>query len=246
MNYFGLSDKGQYRTENQDCFEILAVSGGVLAVVCDGMGGVAGGNMASEMAVTRFVAFARAALEASDGDDPADALRQAADAANRKVFRCAELSEEYAGMGTTLVAGYWQGDTAFFVNVGDSRAYRMAKDGIVQVTRDHSLVQQMIDQGEITPAQGRHHPRRNIITRAIGGERFVTCDEFSVPIREGDRFLLCSDGLTNSVEDAELHRVLLAEDSAEGACRKLVQEAMENGSRDNVTAVVIYAVKGGA
>ncbi len=246
MNYFGLSDKGQYRTENQDCFEILTVSGGVLAVVCDGMGGVAGGNMASEMAVTRFVAFARAALEASDGDDPADALRQAADAANRKVFRCAELSEEYAGMGTTLVAGYWQGDTAFFVNVGDSRAYRMAKDGIVQVTRDHSLVQQMIDQGEITPAQGRHHPRRNIITRAIGGERFVTCDEFSVPIREGDRFLLCSDGLTNSVEDAELHRVLLAEDSAEGACRKLVQEAMENGSRDNVTAVVIYAVKGGA
>lgn len=246
MNYFGVSDKGQYRAENQDCFDILAVSGGVLAVVCDGMGGAAGGSMASEMAVTRFMAFARAALEASDGDDPAEALRQAVDAANRKVFRCAELSEEYVGMGTTLVAGYWQGDTAFFVNVGDSRAYRMAKDGIVQVTRDHSLVQQMIDKGEITPAQGRHHPRRNLITRAIGGGRLVTCDEFTMPIREGDRFLLCSDGLTNSLEDAEMHRVLLAEDNAESACRKLVQEALESGARDNVTAAVIYAVKGGA
>ena len=226
MNYFGLSDKGRYRAENQDCFDLCSAGGGVLAVVCDGMGGVAGGTLASE--------------------DPADALRQATDAANRKVFRFAGESEEYAGMGTTLVAGYWQGDTAFFVNVGDSRAYRIAKDGIVQLSHDHSLVQEMIDRGEITPAQGRHHPRRNIITRAVGSERFVVCDELAVPIRPGDRYLLCTDGLTNALEDAELHRVLLAEEDPEMACRKLVQEALDGGSRDNVTAVVIYAEKGGA
>ena len=246
MNYFGLSDKGQYRAENQDCFDLRPVAGGVLAVVCDGMGGAAGGLMASDLAAGRFSAFARAALEASDGEDPADALRQATDAANRKVFRYAAHMDEYSGTGTTLVAGYWQYDTAFFVNVGDSRAYRIAKDGILQITKDHSLVQQMIDRGEITPAQGRTHPRRNIITRAVGSERFVSCDEYAIPIREGDRFLLCSDGLTNAVEEAELHRVLLAEESAESACRKLVEEAVNSGARDNVTAIVIYAGKGGA
>ena len=133
-----------------------------------------------------------------------------------------------------------------FVNVGDSRAYRMAKDGILQITKDHSLVQQMIDRGEITPSQGRHHPRRNIITRAVGSEQFVTCDEFTLPIREGDRFLLCSDGLTNALEEAEVHRVLLAEDDPESACRKLVSEAVDGEARDNVTAVVIYARKGSA
>ncbi len=246
MNFFGMSDKGQYRAENQDCFDVRTVSGGVLAVVCDGMGGAAGGLMASDLAAGRFSAFARAALEASDGEEPADALRQATDAANRKVFRFAAHVDEYSGMGTTLVAGYWQGDTAYFVNVGDSRAYRIAKDGILQITKDHSLVQQMIDRGEITPAQGRSHPRRNIITRAVGSERFVSCDEFTVPIREGDRFLLCSDGLTNAMEEAELHRVLLAEEDAETACRKLIREAIDGGARDNVTAIVIYAEKGGA
>lgn len=246
MNIFGTSDKGRYRAENQDSFEICSVGDDTLAVVCDGMGGAAGGLLASELAAGRFLAFARAALEASGGDEVEDILRQAADAANRKVYRYASQTEEYSGMGTTLVAGYWTGDTVYFVNVGDSRAYRIAKDGIVQITKDHSLVQQMIDRGEITPAQGRHHPRRNIITRAVGSERFVTCDIFAVPIRPGDCYLLCSDGLTNTVEEAELHRVILAAADAEAACMTLVTTAVESGARDNVTAVVAYGEKGDA
>ena len=240
MNFFGLSDKGRHRAENQDSFNAGAVRNGVLAVVCDGMGGEVHGLLASDLAAGRFFAFARAALEASDGEDSADILCQATDAANRKVYRLASQADEYVGMGTTLVAGYWQGDTAYFVNVGDSRAYRIAKDGIVQITKDHSVVQEMIDRGEITQAQSRHHPRRNYITRAVGSERFVKSDVFTVPIREGDRFLLCSDGLTKALEDAELHRVLLAEADAEAACRTLVREAIENEARDNVTAIVIY------
>ncbi len=246
MNFFGLSDKGRFRAENQDSFNVGTVRDGVLAVVCDGMGGEVHGLLASDLAAGRFFAFARAALEASDGEDSADILCQAADAANRKVYRLAGQAEEYGGMGTTLVAGYWQGETAYFVNVGDSRAYRIAKDGIVQITKDHSVVQEMIDRGEITQAQGRHHPRRKYITRAVGSERFVKSDAFTVPIRAGDRFLLCSDGLTKALEDAELHRVLLAEDDAESACRTLVREAIENEARDNVTAIVIYPKKGGA
>lgn len=243
MNSFGLSDKGPYRAENQDSFELGPVRDGVLAVVCDGMGGEAGGLMASDLAAGRFFAFARAALDASEGEDAGDILRQATDAANRKVYRFASQADEYTGMGTTLVAGYCRDDAAVFVNVGDSRAYRIAKDGIVQITRDHSRVQEMIDRGEITQAQGRHHPQRNIITRAVGSERFVPCDAFEVPVRAGDCFLLCSDGLSNSLEEAELHRVVLAADSAESACRTLVDEAIENGARDNVTAVVIYTGK---
>ncbi len=246
MNFYGLSDKGRYRAENQDSFDMGAVRDGVLAVVCDGMGGEVHGLLASDLAAGRFFAFARAALEASDGEDSGDILCQAVDAANRKVYRLAMQAEEYDGMGTTLVGGYCQGDTAFFVNVGDSRAYRIAKDGIVQITKDHSVVQEMIDRGEITRAQSRHHPSRKYITRAVGSDRFVKSDVFSVPIREGDRFLLCSDGLTKALEDAELHRVLLAEDDAESACQVLIREAIENDARDNVTAIVIYPKKGGA
>ena len=246
MNFYGLSDKGQYRAENQDSFEMGTVRDGVLAVLCDGMGGEAHGLLASDLAAGRFFAFARAALEASEGEDTADVLCQAVDAANRKVYRLACQEEEYNGMGTTLVAGYWQRDTVTFVNVGDSRAYRAAKDGVMQITHDHSRVQEMIDRGEITQAQGRNHPARKFITRAVGSERFVKSDVFTVPIREGDRFLLCSDGLTKALEDAEIHRVLLAEDNAEAACGTLIREALESDARDNVTVVVIYPKKGGA
>lgn len=246
MDFCGLSDKGRYRAENQDAFELGTVRDGVLAVLCDGMGGEAHGLLASDLAAGRFFAFARAALEAAEGEDPADILCQAVDAANRKVYRYACQSEEYSGMGSTLVAGYWQKDTATFVNVGDSRAYRAAKDGIAQITHDHSRVQEMIDRGEITQAQSRNHPARKFITRAVGSERFVRSDVFTVPIRDNDRFLLCSDGLTKALEDAELHRVLLAEDSADAACATLLREALESEARDNVTIVTIYPKKGGA
>lgn len=246
MNSFGLSDKGRYRAENQDCFDLCHVGEGVLAVVCDGMGGAAAGLQASSMAAERFVAFARSAAAASEGDLDGDTLRQAADAANRKIYHFSCAAEEYAGMGTTLVAGYFKDGSAIFINVGDSRAYRIARDGIVQVTKDHSLVQQMVDEGKLTPAQARRHPRRNIITRAVGSEAFVVSDIFYLPIREGDVFLLCSDGLSNAVEEAELHRLVLAQPDAEAACRALIGAALENGARDNVTAVVIEAGKEGA
>jgi protein phosphatase len=247
MNTFGLSDKGRYRAENQDSFDICTMDGGVLAVVCDGMGGAAAGLLASDMAAARFIAYARTGLEAADGTPAGDVLRQATDAANRKIYHFSCQAEEYAGMGTTLVAGYFTPELVTFVNVGDSRAYRIAKDGIIRITKDHSLVQEMVDSGQLTPAQARRHPRRNIITRAVGSEAFVTCDVFELPIREGDSFLLCSDGLTNAVEESELHRLVLASEGPEEACRSLIDRALENNARDNVTAIVIGTDgKGGA
>lgn len=246
MTSFGLTDKGRYRAENQDSFNICEVDSGTLAVVCDGMGGEAAGLLASDMACARFVSFARTGLETAEESMDEDTLRQAVTAANRQVYHFSCSAEQYAGMGTTLVGGYFRADKATFVNVGDSRAYRIAKDGIVQITKDHSQVQRMVDAGQLTPEQARRHPHRNIITRAVGSEAFVTSDLFTIPVREGDIFLLCSDGLTNAVPDAELHRLVMAAEDAESACRNLVQAALANNSRDNITAVVVNPMKGGA
>lgn len=246
MKIFGLTDKGRYRAENQDSFDLCTMELGTLAVVCDGMGGAAAGLLASDMASARFIAFARSGIEAGGIAEAVDVLRQAADAANRSVYQRACDNPECEGMGTTLVGAFFHRKGAVIINVGDSRAYRIAKDGIVQLTKDHSLVQKMVDAGQLTPAQAKHHPRRNIITRAIGGETFVTSDIFPVSLREKDRFLLCSDGLTNAVEDAEIHRLVLAADDAESACRSLIHAALENNARDNITAIVFFAEKGDA
>lgn len=245
MHSFGLTDKGRYRAENQDSFEVRELGENTLAVVCDGMGGEAAGLLASDMAISRFADFAGDALDPEDGAQDEDVLRQAVTAANRQVYHFSCTASEYAGMGTTLVAGVFRPGAATFINVGDSRAYRVARDGIVQITKDHSRVQQMVDAGELTPAQARRHPKRNIITRAVGSEAFVTSDLFTVPVREGDIFLLCSDGLTNAVADAELHRLILAAGDAEAACRSLIQAALGNNARDNITAIVVDPTKGG-
>ena len=244
MKIFGLTDKGDFRAENQDSFDICVMDQGTLAVVCDGMGGAAAGLLASDLASARFIAFARTALEA--GGDAADILRQAADAANRSVYQRAADNPEYEGMGTTLVGAFFRRRNAVIVNVGDSRAYRISRDGITQITKDHSFVQQMVDAGQMTQAQARRHPRRNLITRAIGGEMFVTSDIFSVPLRDKDRFILCSDGLTNAVDEAEIHRLVLAADDAEAACQSLITAAQKNRARDNTTAIVFFAEKGDA
>ena len=245
MNSFGLSDKGRYRAENQDSFDVTALDGGTLAVVCDGMGGAAAGFLAGDMACARFVSQARGAIDPASDENDGRILRDAAEAANSKVYHFSAEAEDYAGMGTTLVAGFFRKTGATIVNIGDSRAYRVSRDGLRQVTKDHSVVQMMVDRGELTPAQARRHPKRNLITRAVGTEPFVDCDVFEVDVRPGDYFLLCSDGLTNAVEDAELHRLILAADCAETACRSLVEKALENNARDNVTAVVVGPAEGG-
>ena len=242
---YGLTDKGRYRAENQDAFRLETHVDCMLAVVCDGMGGAAAGRQASEIASDRFISFAKMGLDVSGVGQDEDILRQAADAANRRIYHYAMEHSECSGMGTTLVGAILRAGTATFVNVGDSRAYRIARDGIVRITKDHSLVQQMVDSGELTLEQARRHPNRNIITRAVGSEAFVTSDLFTIPVREGDVFLLCTDGLTNAVPDAELHRLVLAADDIESACRSLVDKALENNTRDNVTAVIATSVKGG-
>ena len=246
MKSYGLTDQGRYRAENQDAFRIVPAGDDLLAVVCDGMGGAAAGRLAAEMAVEKFTSFAEAGFGVAGTGQDEDVLRQAADAANRLIYHKALDNEEYAGMGTTLVGAVFRAETVTLVNVGDSRAYRVARDGITQLTKDHSLVQQMVDAGSISREQARRHPRRNIITRAVGSEPFVTSDVFTLPLRPGDMFLLCTDGLTNAVEDAELHRLVMAAEDPESACRALVDKALELNSRDNITAVIVWTEGGEA
>lgn len=242
MKSYALTDRGTVRNENQDCARVTEIRacGVVAAVVCDGMGGVHGGKLASELAASAFMAEFRRGLLAGSRKRPAleALLRAACDAANRVVYQYSCTNTECAGMGTTLVAAALHGASAAVLNVGDSRAYLLAPRRMTQVTKDHSLVQAMVDAGELTSAQARRHPKRNFVTRAVGVDAQVRADCFTLRLRPGERLLLCSDGLTNTLPDACVSRLCRTR-SAERACRRLIAEALAQGARDNVTAVIV-------
>lgn len=244
MRSYAISDKGKVRKENQDCVLMTEIrpKGCFAAVVCDGMGGVHGGKLASEMAVSAFMAdFRKNLLRSSDKKpDLLPLLRHACVVANRVVYQYSCSNTECAGMGTTLVAAAVRSGTATILSIGDSRAYHITRKGIVQITKDHSLVEEMVDRGEITRAQARNHPKKNFITRALGVDAQVYADCFTVPFRPGERLLLCSDGLSNTLTDDMLYRICRAGRGPETACRRLIQRALDAGVRDNVTAALVF------
>ena len=184
MQIWSLTDPGCVRTENQDALEIHKLKrGAVLCVVCDGMGGAKAGNVASAMAAQEFAKAVKENYRASMGMEAVDILlNQAVKHANFTVYDSSQQNEDYAGMGTTLVAMLLRGKTATVINVGDSRVYRINSDGIAQITVDHSLVQLMICRGEITPEQARNFPGKNYIIRAIGTEPSVKADIFHLDL----------------------------------------------------------------
>lgn len=243
MRIFGLSDIGKVRRENQDCFAIRALSGGILAAVCDGMGGAAAGQIASELACGSFMDHASAALEVSGGEKAAESLGSGADKANRDVYARSMRDAECEGMGTTLVALYANNDGVTLLNIGDSGAYRVSGGTMTKLTHDHSLVQEMMDLGLITNEQARRHPRKNIITRVVGGESTVRSDIFEAEAKDGDVFLLCSDGLTNALSDEQIVSCCEGQTDPEAICAALIDAALCAGARDNVTAVVLIFEK---
>ena len=241
MQIWSLTDPGCVRTQNQDAFEIQKLKhGAMLFVVCDGMGGAKAGDVASSMAAREFTREIKEHYRASMSMESLDGLLdQAIVNANFAVYDQAHHSEEYAGMGTTLVAALIRGKTATVVNVGDSRVYRINGDGISQITMDHSLVQLMIRRGEMTPEQARNFPGKNYITRAIGTEPSVKADIFHLDLKRGDGLLLCSDGLTNLVHDQEiLFEVVHGSEKAE-CCQRLLDIAKNRGAPDNVTSILV-------
>ena len=242
MKLFGVTDVGRHRKDNQDSFVFRELDGAALLLVCDGMGGAQAGSVASSVAVETFSAFVEERFAQGPRDDPEwweDTLAEACAQANQKVFELAQANPEYRGMGTTLVAALALPGESYVVNVGDSRCYLLENGMIRQVTVDHSLVQLLVDRGEITAEEARRHPQKNLITRALGAEPVLMADCFRQALEEGDYLLLCSDGLSNVVNEQEMLYEVIHGGEDEACCQRLLDIALSRGAPDNVTVVLV-------
>lgn len=241
MELWGITDKGAVRRQNQDAYQAGCIGSESLgfAVVCDGMGGALAGNVASTMALSCFWDWVTDRCAAGLPEDPESVLRAALDAANEAVYARSCQDRNCQGMGTTLVSVLTNGRRAWVLNVGDSRCYLADGEAIRQVSRDHSLVELLVSRGEITPEQARSHPRKNLITRALGVEGRVTPDVFTLDCPAGGHFLLCSDGLSNQVTGQEILYEILHGETPATCPRRLLDIALKRGAPDNVTAVLL-------
>ena len=241
MQSWGLTDPGCVRKQNQDAYQIEQLDRNtLLCVVCDGMGGAKSGNIASSLAVDVFVEEIRRSWKSSlDGEKIDLMLESAVKLANFTVFDQSQQFEDFSGMGTTLVAALIRAKRVTVVNVGDSRAYKVDADGICQLTKDHSLVQMMVERGELTPELARTYPGKNFITRAIGTEPTVQCDIFHLDVAKGDFILLCSDGLSNMMDDQEILFEVVHGVNKQYCCERLLNIAKNRGGPDNVTSILV-------
>jgi PPM family protein phosphatase len=232
----GASDQGRTRKSNEDAYglDLRNEEGVCNFVVCDGMGGAAAGEIASRMAV-------EAMLHAMSDGVTGETFQQAVDAANHSVHRSAEQNPARAGMGTTLVAMATRGNRAWVAHVGDSRCYRMRDGELERLTHDHSLVDEQVRLGQLTPAQAETSPMRNVITRAVGTQDEVDADVIEFVVAHGDLYLLASDGLMREVDDERIAGILRGSGELEQTCAQLIRAANEAGGRDNITCVLARA-----
>ncbi|MGN0317625.1 MAG: Stp1/IreP family PP2C-type Ser/Thr phosphatase [Lachnospira sp.] len=237
MKSVAMTDIGMTRAVNQDYVYASENAVGCLPnlfVLADGMGGHKAGDMASRYTVEQFVSL----IGQSGAKDPISAISQNVTKVNLKLMEKAEESPDYEGMGTTLVVASIFDNVLRVANVGDSRLY-VINDDIVQITRDHSLVEEMVLMGKIGKEEAKNHSQKNVITRAIGGYIYVEAEMFSVDLKENDRILMCSDGLTNMVEDSEILNIIKSNSNIEEAASQLIAKANENGGSDNISVIII-------
>ena len=233
------TDTGVMRQQNQDCAKSGALADGTIwSVVCDGMGGTVGGAIASKLVVDAFEQSVDEGLDQLPSGSLKNFLEVAISRANNLMIDKIMEQPELAGMGTTLVACVVKDSVAHIAHVGDSRAYLLQKDDIVQLTRDHSMVQVLVDQGQISPEEAKNHPKRNVITRAVGINRNIDIDYDEIPLQDGDILLLCTDGVTGHIDDRELWQLVREHDFFDAA-QALIDEANARGGSDNSTAVLI-------
>lgn len=241
MQSWGLTDKGCIRKMNQDAYEIRQLDKNtLLCVVCDGMGGAKSGNVASSLAVDVFSQeIQRTWTPSMEWDKTDQMMKNAVKLANFTVYDQAMQFEEFSGMGTTLVAALVRGNRVSLINVGDSRAYVINQKGIRQITRDHSVVQMMVDRGELTAEMAKSYPGKNLSTRAVGTEMTISGDIFRQELSRGDFLLLCSDGLSNLLDDQEILFEVVHGVNKERCCKRLLDIAVSRGAPDNVTSVLV-------
>ena len=228
------SDVGIVRSLNEDYAGYIEEEEFKLYVVADGMGGHNAGEVASEMAVKAVEAYVKENYK----EQGSNVLENAVLFANEKIYNKAIVGSEYKGMGTTLVAALVYRNTIIVANVGDSSCFGVIDNNITKITKDHSLVQELIDSGSITEEEGRNHPKKNVITRALGTNNVVKIDIFKVDINTYDKYLLCTDGLSNEVLKEEILREINDINDYNTACDKLVLLAKNRGGRDNITVLL--------
>ncbi|HLW17699.1 MAG TPA: Stp1/IreP family PP2C-type Ser/Thr phosphatase [Actinomycetota bacterium] len=225
-----LTDVGRVRERNEDA----AFAGDHVFAVADGLGGHRAGEVASDLAL--------GSVRALDQAEPRAAAKQVADAVrdgNKAVHDRAEGDESLRGMGTTMTAVVISGNTAFIAHVGDSRCYLIRAGQITQLSRDHTLVARMVSEGRLTPEQAEAHPQRSVLTRALGADKDVDVDESRITLIDGDRLLLCSDGLTGMLSNDEIRDYATSGSDLDEICQRLVDAANERGGQDNITVVLI-------
>jgi len=236
MKYYSMTDVGRKREMNQDYVFATDTPVGPfpnLLVVADGMGGHKAGDFASKYTVK----ILRQELENSSTDKPGDILKRVVVIANNELIRVAKTDVKLEGMGTTLVAATIIGNTLYFANVGDSRLY-LINDKIRQLSKDHSLVEEMVRMGGIKAEEAKNHPDKNIITRAIGVKKDVEADIYEYRLKKGDIILMCTDGLSNMVEDEDMFDIVKGARDIVEAVQMLIEKANSNGGRDNIGVVM--------
>jgi len=234
---FSITNIGMRRKVNQDyvyCNDVQIGSLPNLFMVADGMGGHKAGEFASKCCVESIVEN----VKNSTLKSPVSILEEAIAKANSTVLEISSNNKEYEGMGTTVVVATIVNKVLHVANIGDSRLY-LIRDGVTQITEDHSLVESMVKQGQIMPEDAKHHPNKNIITRALGTNHEVKADFFEVELQDGDVIMLCSDGLSNMVEDKEIEKIIKENSDVKVSSLSLIDQANQNGGIDNIAVVMV-------
>lgn len=228
------------RSQNQDACCYKQINEDLAwGVVCDGMGGAKAGDVASQIGVEIFKLHMQKHFE-TNAQPHAAALLAAVEEGNQVIFHCAASDKQYSGMGTTLVGVIIQGNEAQVINIGDSRAYLISQAGIRRVTRDHSVVETLVQKGSLTAEQARIHPQKNLITRALGTSRSAEADMYELQLEEGQWLLLCSDGLINEMPDEEIFDIIHQGESPKAVCDHLIELALAREASDNVTTLLFH------
>lgn len=239
MKIFSITDVGQKREINEDylfCNETGVGTFSNMFIVADGMGGHNAGDFASRFCIEEFIRR----IESSAAKTAIAKIEAALIETNEAMIAKSLEDAAYEGMGTTFVLATINGDIMYVANIGDSRLYLIEDDSILQITHDHSLVEEMIKNGDILREEARFHPNKNVITRALGVNRHVEIDFFEVTLKPGNIVLLCSDGLTNMLDDREIYSIIKNNEADLEACgHKLVKSANENGGKDNIAIILI-------
>ncbi|MFS0782354.1 Stp1/IreP family PP2C-type Ser/Thr phosphatase [Bacillus sp. 1P06AnD] len=233
------TDRGKVRQHNEDNGGIFENEQGILAVVADGMGGHRAGDVASSMATSYLKDAWEKSGQIQNPEDAEKWLMTHIQEVNKKIFTHAESHSECQGMGTTVVAAVCTERFSTIANIGDSRCYIYNENGFKQLTEDHSLVNELVRSGQISKEDAEHHPRKNVLIRAVGTENSVEMDIVTIIFEEGDYVLLCSDGLSNKVRENELKAVIEQEGPIEEKGDQLIEKANENGGEDNITLLLI-------